>query len=62
MRMNLGPGQSATIRYTVRCPLRGHYTIGPTSIRYRNAFNLFVSEKPVLATGLISQFSLKLEM
>ena len=24
MRMNLGPGQTATIRYTVRCPLRGH--------------------------------------
>jgi uncharacterized protein (DUF58 family) len=44
MRMNLGPGQMATIRYTVRCPLRGHYTIGPTSVRYRNAFNLFVSE------------------
>ena len=47
MRMNLGPGQTATIRYTVRCPLRGHYTIGPTSIRYRNAFNLFVSETSV---------------
>jgi len=47
MRMNLGPGQSATIRYTVRCPLRGHYTIGPTSVRYRNAFNLFVSETSI---------------
>ena len=47
MRMNLGPGQSATIRYTVRCLLRGHYTIGPTSIRYRNAFNLFVSETSI---------------
>lgn len=47
MRMNLGPGQSATIRYTVRCPLRGHYTVGPTSIRYRNAFNLFVSETSI---------------
>ena len=47
MRMNLGPGQSTTIRYTVRCPLRGHYTIGPTSIRYRNAFNLFVSETSI---------------
>ena len=47
MRMNLGPGQTATIRYTVRCPLRGHYTIGPTSIRYRNTFNLFVSETSV---------------
>ena len=47
MRMNLGPGQSATIRYTVRCPLRGHYTIGPTAVRYRNAFNLFVSETSI---------------
>ena len=47
MRMNLGPGQTATIRYTVRCPLRGHYTIGPTSIRYRITFNLFVSETSV---------------
>ena len=47
MRMNLGPGQTATIRYTVRCPLRGHYTVGPTSIRYRNTFNLFVSETSV---------------
>tara|TARA_B100000530_G_scaffold7668_2_gene6399 strand:+ start:6558 stop:7751 length:1194 start_codon:yes stop_codon:yes gene_type:complete len=47
MRMNLGPGQTATIRYTVRCPLRGHYTIGPTSIRYRNSFNLFVSETSI---------------
>ena len=47
MRMNLGPGQTATIRYTVRCPLRGHYTIGPTSITYRNTFNLFVSETSV---------------
>ena len=42
MRMNLGPGQSATMRYTVRCPLRGHYTVGPVSVRHRNAFNLFV--------------------
>ena len=50
MRMNLGPGQTATIRYTVRCPLRGHYTIGPTSIRYRNAFNLFVSGATTLKT------------
>ena len=47
MRMNLGPGKTATIRYTVRCPLRGHYTIGPTSIRYRNTFNLFVSETSI---------------
>jgi uncharacterized protein (DUF58 family) len=56
MRMNLGPGQTATIRYTVRCPLRGHYTIGPTSIRYRNAFNLFVSETSVADRSDITVF------
>ena len=38
MRMNLGPGQSARIKYRVRCPLRGHYALGPVSVRYRNVF------------------------
>ncbi len=52
MRMNLGPGQSATLRYTVRCPLRGHYTVGPVSVRHRNAFNLFVNESSTGATTL----------
>ena len=56
MRLNLGPGETTTIRYTVRCPLRGHYTIGPTSIRYRNAFNLFVSETSVADRSDITVF------
>ncbi len=47
MRMNLGPGQSARIKYRVRCPLRGHYTLGPVSVRYRNVFNLFANESKV---------------
>jgi len=47
MRMNLGPGQSTRIKYRVRCPLRGHYTLGPVSVRYRNAFNLFANESKV---------------
>ena len=44
MRVNLGPGQSTRIRYSLRCPLRGHYSIGPISIRFRNTFNLFAQE------------------
>ena len=56
MRLNLGPGQTTTIRYTVRCPLRGHYTLGPTSVRYRNAFNLFVSETSVADRSDITVF------
>ena len=27
MRLNLKPGESARIRYVLRCPLRGHYSI-----------------------------------
>jgi len=44
MRVNLGPGETTRIRYVLRCPLRGHYSIGPISIRYRDSFNLFSQE------------------
>lgn len=44
MHLNLGPGESARIRYVLRCPLRGHYSLGPVSLRYRNTFNLSVEE------------------
>ena len=44
IRANLGPGQSTVLRYTVRCPLRGHFSIGPTSLRYRDVFGLFTDE------------------
>ena len=44
MRVNLAPGETTRIRYVLRCPLRGHYSIGPISIRYRDSFNLFSQE------------------
>ena len=44
MRLNLKPGESARIRYVLRCPLRGHYSLGPVSLRYRNTFNLSIDE------------------
>ena len=44
MRLNLGPGETTRVRYVLRCPLRGHYSIGPISIRYRDSFNLFSQE------------------
>jgi len=44
MRLNLKPGESARIRYVLRCPLRGHYSVGPVSLRYRNTFNLSIDE------------------
>ena len=47
MRLNLAPNESARIRYVLRCPLRGHYNIGPVSVRYRNTFNLNVNEMKI---------------
>ncbi|MBM48071.1 MAG: DUF58 domain-containing protein [Candidatus Thalassarchaeaceae archaeon] len=47
MRLNLGPGQTTKIEYKLSCPLRGHYSIGPISMRYRNAFDLFVTESRI---------------
>ncbi len=44
MMVNLAPGQTTRIRYVLRCPLRGHFSLGPVSIRYRNTFNLFTTE------------------
>ena len=44
IRVNLGPGETTRLRYVLRCPLRGHYSLGPTSLRYRNTFNLFTNE------------------
>ena len=44
MRVNLGPGETTRIRYVLRCPLRGHNSFGPVSVRYRNTFNLFSQE------------------
>ena len=44
MRLNLGPGETARIRYSIRCPLRGHFSLGPVSLRFRNSFNLFMEE------------------
>ena len=44
MRVNLGPGETTRIRYVLRCPLRGHYSFGPVSVRYRNTFNLYSQE------------------
>ena len=33
MRVNLGPGETTRIRYVLRCPLRGHFSLGPVSLR-----------------------------
>ena len=47
IRLNLGPGQTTKIDYMLRCPLRGHYSVGPISVRFRNAFGLFMNESRI---------------
>ena len=44
MMVNLGAGQTTRIRYVLRCPLRGHFSLGAVSIRHRNTFNLYSNE------------------
>ena len=43
--MELGPRRETVIEYTVECPLRGFYTVGPVCIRIQDSFGLFHKEK-----------------
>ena len=42
--MELGPRRETFIEYTVECPLRGFYSIGPVAIRVQDTFGLFHKE------------------
>jgi len=43
--MELGPRRETFIEYTVDCPLRGFYSLGPVAIRIQDPFGLFHKEK-----------------
>ena len=36
--MELGPRRETLIEYTVECPLRGFYSLGPVAVRIQDAF------------------------
>jgi uncharacterized protein (DUF58 family) len=42
--LNLNPGQEARIRYTMKCPIKGVYHLGPIQVRSHDPFNMFYSE------------------
>jgi uncharacterized protein (DUF58 family) len=42
--LNLNPGQEARIRYTVKCPIKGVYHMGPIQVRSHDPFNMFFTE------------------
>ena len=43
--MELGPRRETFIEYTIECPLRGFYSIGPVAVRIQDPFGLFHKEK-----------------
>ena len=43
--MELGPRRETFIEYTVECPLRGFYSVGPVAVRIQDPFGLFHKEK-----------------
>ena len=43
--MELGPRRETYIEYTVECPLRGFYSVGPVAVRMQDPFGLFHKEK-----------------
>lgn len=45
--VSLRENEEITIKYTVICPIRGHYQIGPLHLRMRDYFSFFVEEKIV---------------
>ncbi len=42
--LNLNPNQEANIRYTIKCPIKGVYHLGPIQIRSHDPFNMFYTE------------------
>lgn len=42
--LNLNPGQEARIRYTMKCPIKGVYHLGPIQVRSHDPFNMYYSE------------------
>ena len=45
--MELGPRRETLLEYTLECPLRGFYSLGPVCVRIQDAFGLFHKEKEI---------------
>jgi uncharacterized protein (DUF58 family) len=52
----LESGGRTTLKYTIECPLRGHYSIGPMRIRRRDFFNLYFEEETLETTSYFSVY------
>ena len=54
--LKLKKGDSAFIHYSVECPLRGFYNIGPLIVRSRDMFCLFCDERTMVETTPITVY------
>ena len=45
--MELGGRRETELKYSLECPLRGFYTIGPVAVRVQDTFGLFHREKEI---------------
>ena len=54
--LNLKRNESLNIKYTVECPLRGYYLLGPVIIRKRDFFNIFCEKKIIMNRSYLTVY------
>lgn len=54
--LNLRRNESLTIKYTVECPLRGYYLLGPVILRKRDFFNIFCEKKIIMNRSYLTVY------
>lgn len=54
--LNLRRYESIDIKYTIECPLRGYYLLGPVIIRKRDFFNIFCEKKVILNRSYLTVY------
>ncbi len=54
--LNLRRNESVDIRYTIECPLRGYYLLGPIILRKRDFFNIFCDKRVIWSRSYMTVY------
>jgi uncharacterized protein (DUF58 family) len=54
--LNLRKNESLNIKYTIECPLRGYYLLGPVILRKRDFFNIFCDKKVIMNRSYLTVY------
>ena len=54
--LNLRRFESLDIKYTIECPLRGYYLLGPVIVRKRDFFNIFCEKKIIMNRSYLTVY------